>query len=161
MAGVETLRSVGILKILFLLHLILSAWSLQAVFADHPDSYIYYNVIFMAALAWAITSKSGIEAASLAILVGITCSVLDILTLSLYWRAPGGGRVRVYLGFAIANAVLRPITGFALYQVFKDRDVEGVGFRGAFADIIGPMGPVQSSSTPQQSSSGPTGYQAV
>ncbi|CAG7828380.1 unnamed protein product, partial [Allacma fusca] len=99
-----------------------------------------------------------------------------ILTLALYWRTFPW--TRVYFGMAIANAVLRPITCIMLYQLFKVRDVDGVGIGGAFADIIGPLGPVQSgaarqgyqnpnegtpvaSSPPETSTSGPRGYQAV
>ncbi|CAG7727666.1 unnamed protein product, partial [Allacma fusca] len=65
MAGAENNRSVGILKLLFLLHLILSAWGMQSVAVDHPDSYLYYNIIFMASLIWAIVHKTGIESTSL------------------------------------------------------------------------------------------------
>ncbi|CAG7816938.1 unnamed protein product, partial [Allacma fusca] len=84
MAGTENNRSVGILKLLFLLHLILSAWGMQSVAVDHPDSYLYYNIIFMASLIWAIVHKTGIESTSLAILITISTTVLDILTLALY-----------------------------------------------------------------------------
>jgi hypothetical protein len=45
-------------------------------------------------------------------------------------------RHRVYLGFAIANTILRPFTCLLLYRIFRERDLERIGIRGLFADLI-------------------------
>jgi len=118
---------------MFLLHLILSTWGMESAYTV-PTSYLYTNVVLMGTLIWTITSVNSIEPIAMTFLVNIAVFGLDIIALSLYW--PGGRGNRIYLGFAIANTILRPFTCLLLYRIFRERDIEGVGIRGLFLDLL-------------------------
>jgi len=136
MASSVNFQSKGLLKIIFLLHLILSSWGMQSSLAQIPSGYVYYNLIYMITLLWAIGSD-GTDSVIMAFLVNVCILVLDVLTLSTSWPTWVLRREHLYFGFAIANAVVRPITAFLLYRIFLVRDVNGVGLRGFFADVLG------------------------
>jgi len=150
MAPVNT-RSGGLIKLIFLVHLILSSWGMQSLSSQIPSSYVYYNLVYMVTLLWAIGTDS-LDSVIMAFLVNVSNLALDTLTLSLYWPNWVQRKERLYFGFVIANAIIRPITAILLYRIFRDRDTEGTGLRGAFADVFG-------SGTP--SSDNRQGYQNI
>jgi len=123
----------GLLKIIFLMHLILSSWGMQSAYTV-PTSYLYTNLVFMLVLIWAIGNRGSAEATGMAFLVNATIFVIDVITMSVYW--PRGERHRLYLGFAIANTFLRPITCLLLYRIFGESDTQGGGIRGLFGDAL-------------------------
>jgi len=47
-----------------------------------------------------------------------------------------GERHRLYLGFAVTNTILRPVTCFLLYRIFRECDTERGGIRGLFGDVL-------------------------
>ncbi|ODN04347.1 Type-1 angiotensin II receptor-associated protein [Orchesella cincta] len=159
----------GLLKVIFLAHLVLSSWGMMSPFFV-PNSYVYYNIIYMLALMWAIATNN-IDSIIMALLINAAIIIMDAFALAFSWPRSGSSRERLYFGLAIANEVLRPVAAILLYRVFKERDTENQGIRGVFADVLGETNgasnqgyesiPQQNApaSAPEASSSASGGYQ--
>jgi len=125
----------GLLKVIFLCHLVLSSWGMMSPFSV-PNSYVYYNVIYMIALMWAIASVN-IDSIIMALLINSVIIVMDAFALAYSWPRSVSSRERLYFGLAIANEAIRPLAALLLYRIFKERDTENQGIKGVFADVLG------------------------
>jgi len=131
----KSTASGGLLKVIFLAHLVLSSWGMMSPFFV-PNSYVYYNFIYMMALMWTIAANN-IDSLIMALLINAVIIIMDAFALAFSWPRSGSSRERLYFGLAIANEVLRPVAAILLYRIFKERDTENQGIRGVFADILG------------------------
>ncbi|CAL8110384.1 unnamed protein product [Orchesella dallaii] len=131
----KSTASGGLLKVIFLSHLVLSSWGMMSPFFV-PNSYVYYNFIYMLALMWAIGTNN-IDSIIMALLINAVIIVLDAFALAYSWPRSASSRETLYFGLAIANEVLRPLAAVLLYRIFKERDTENQGIRGVFADVFG------------------------
>ncbi|XP_071454546.1 type-1 angiotensin II receptor-associated protein [Hetaerina americana] len=126
-------------KVIFLVHFILSTWGMQGVWAPH--SYFFYNIIFICLLFWALLHKDSPEPIHMALLVNLISILFDVIVLSSFFPDTYFSRERFSVGMAILNLVFRPITSFGLYRISQDREgvigAGGAGFPGNFGDLFG------------------------
>ncbi|XP_049846515.1 type-1 angiotensin II receptor-associated protein-like isoform X1 [Schistocerca gregaria] len=121
------------LKVIFIIHFILSTWALQGDWC--PDSYFFYSLLFFIALFWAIKDKESSDATEMALMLNVLCIALDIVILIIYF--PSSSRVsfkrnfqhhmvwasgeKFSSGMAVLNLLVRPVTAIALYRLHGDR----------------------------------------
>ncbi|XP_049846517.1 type-1 angiotensin II receptor-associated protein-like isoform X2 [Schistocerca gregaria] len=108
------------LKVIFIIHFILSTWALQGDWC--PDSYFFYSLLFFIALFWAIKDKESSDATEMALMLNVLCIALDIVILIIYF--PSSSRAsgeKFSSGMAVLNLLVRPVTAIALYRLHGDR----------------------------------------
>ncbi|XP_046388869.1 type-1 angiotensin II receptor-associated protein [Ischnura elegans] len=127
------------IKIIFIIHFILSTWGMQGVWA--PNSYFFYNIVFIILLFWALLHKDSSEPIQMALLVNLVSILLDVILLSSFFPGSYFSRERFSVGMAILNLVFRPMTSFGLYRIWQDRDgiigAGGPAFPGNLGDLFG------------------------
>jgi len=154
------------LKVVFLVHLILTAWA-----AGHwcPVSYLFYNLIFFLILLWAVHNKESDEPAQMAVAVSTVSIVLDVLVIAMYFPDNGSGSDRFSAAMAILNLILRPFTTLVLYRIYVERanatgatvpTIFGTQPRSPYEDIGGAVHQTVPTNVPSPSSKVPPPYHA-
>ncbi|KAL3197011.1 hypothetical protein MRX96_014861 [Rhipicephalus microplus] len=116
------------LKAIFLVHLLLTVWPLQEAWA--PQAYLYYNLIYLLMLAWAIHHKDSEEPVFMALAINLGTILMDIVTLGMHFPPP----VHILRWFhkiisiAIVNLLFRPVSSVFLLRIFNERG-------GRYADL--------------------------
>ncbi|CAI6363367.1 unnamed protein product [Macrosiphum euphorbiae] len=105
-------------KTTFVLHLILITWSVQGRWS--PDSYLFYNVIFMGCVLWAMHQTENEKPAQLAISVNLATVCLDIVTIYCYFPSSFWLSEIFSVICAMANLVLRFVTLSVLSRMCID-----------------------------------------
>jgi len=95
-------------KTAFVAHLILITLSVQGRWS--PDSYIFYNIIYMGCVLWAMHQTENEKPAQLAISVNLTAVCLDIITIYCYFPTSFWFAEIFSVICAMGNLVLRFVT---------------------------------------------------
>ncbi|XP_050979183.1 type-1 angiotensin II receptor-associated protein [Labeo rohita] len=151
------------LKAIVLVHWLLTVWALVTPWL--PSSYVLSNVSVLAVGVWAIAQRDSIDAV-LMFLIGLAVTILtDIVHLGLYYAAAeigyeraGRDLFRFSGGMAILSLLLKPVSCFFVYQMYRERGGEyNVNF--GFPSITRNRDNYQSIDQPQdQSASSASSY---
>ncbi|XP_073682140.1 type-1 angiotensin II receptor-associated protein [Garra rufa] len=117
------------LKAIVLVHWLLTVWACLVPWL--PTSYVLSNVSVFAVGVWAIAQRDSIDAV-LMFLIGLAVTILtDIVHLGLYYAAAElsferGGRdlFRFSGGMTILSLLLKPVSCFFVYQMYRERGGE-------------------------------------
>jgi hypothetical protein len=152
------------LKSIFFTHFILTIWAIQGMWL--PNSFLYYNLVFICILIWAMHSKDSEEPIQMALIINIVSILLDIVTVSIYGaRVHSSVDIFGLLAF-IVNLVARLLTSLGLYRIQTERS-GGYNHYGVpgLPDYLGRRGPYDnvdqpaSHTSPSTSSDVTTPYQ--
>ncbi|XP_050425436.1 uncharacterized protein LOC126836243 isoform X2 [Adelges cooleyi] len=94
-------------KTAFVIHLILITWGVQGRWS--PDSYLFYNVIYMGCFLWAMHNTESDKPAQLTISVNLAAVCLDIMTVFCFLPNFSLGEMFSVIS-AMGNLVLRFVT---------------------------------------------------
>lgn len=154
------------LKAIVLVHWILTVWA--CLFPWLPTSYVLGNVSVLAVGVWAIAQRDSIDAVLL-FLIGLAVTILtDIVHFGLYYvtTANSPDLFRFSAGMAILSLVLKPVSCFFVYQMYRERGGEyNINFgiptiarnRDAYQSIDHQDQSGSSASTPDQAEGGKNG----
>ncbi|XP_049783182.1 type-1 angiotensin II receptor-associated protein-like isoform X4 [Schistocerca cancellata] len=123
------------LKVIFIIHFILSTWALQGDWC--PDSYFFYSLLFFIALFWAIKDKESSDATEMALMLNVLCIALDIVILIIYF--PSSSRAsgeKFSSGMAALNLLVRPVTAITSYRLHWDRSGNANAFPGIGGNVM-------------------------
>ncbi|XP_039509542.1 type-1 angiotensin II receptor-associated protein-like isoform X2 [Pimephales promelas] len=112
------------LKTIVLVHWILTVWACS--FPWLPTSYVLGNVSVLAVGVWAIAQRDSIDAVLL-FLIGLAVTILtDIVHFGLYYltNANPPDLFRFSAGMAILSLLLKPVSCFFVYQMYRERGGE-------------------------------------
>ncbi|XP_036724660.1 type-1 angiotensin II receptor-associated protein isoform X3 [Balaenoptera musculus] len=106
------------LKAILLLHWLLTIWGC-IVF---PGGYAWSNFTILALGVWAVAQRDSIDAISM-FLGGLVVTIfLDIIHISIFYpRASLSDTERFSAGMAIFSALLKPVSCFFVYQMYRER----------------------------------------
>ncbi|XP_050524010.1 uncharacterized protein LOC126895808 isoform X2 [Daktulosphaira vitifoliae] len=85
-----------------------------------PDSYLFYNVIFMGSLLWAIHNTESDKPAQLAISVNLTAACLDIITIYCFFPSSFWFSEIFSVICALGNFIFRFVTLSLLSRICID-----------------------------------------
>ncbi|XP_010880011.1 type-1 angiotensin II receptor-associated protein isoform X2 [Esox lucius] len=112
------------LKAIVLVHWILTIWGCMAWL---PPSYAWGNFSVLAVGVWAIAQRDSIDAV-LMFLIGIAVTILtDIIHFGIFYPLAEAiaernrDTFRFSAGMAILNLLLKPVSCFFIYQMYKER----------------------------------------
>ncbi|KAK6477605.1 type-1 angiotensin II receptor-associated protein-like isoform X1 [Huso huso] len=116
------------LKAIVFVHWLLTTWG--CMYPWLPLSYVWGNFTILAVAVWAIAQRDSIDAV-LMFLIGMSITILtDIIHFGIYY--PSGAIVsslfRFCAGMAILSLILKPASCFFVYQMYRERGGEYVGF---------------------------------
>ncbi|KAF0035568.1 hypothetical protein F2P81_013326 [Scophthalmus maximus] len=113
------------LKAIVLVHWLLTVWG--CVMPWLPSSFPWSNFSVLAVGLWAVAQRDSIDAVLL-FLIGMIATILnDIIHFGIYYSvgelAPASGRdvFRFSAGMAILNLLLKPVSCFFVYQMYRER----------------------------------------
>ncbi|XP_053643493.1 type-1 angiotensin II receptor-associated protein isoform X1 [Cherax quadricarinatus] len=104
---------------IFFAHLILTVWSNFC--GSLPESFVFYNTIFLLTIIWSLHQRESEEAPFMALCTNLLAIMFDIVNLAYYWPHTISGMKRFGAAMAILNLLLRPLTSFMLYRIVQDR----------------------------------------
>ncbi|KAM7006091.1 type-1 angiotensin II receptor-associated protein isoform 2-T2 [Tautogolabrus adspersus] len=110
------------LKAIVLTHWLLTIWGAMAWL---PYSYSWGNFTVLAIGVWAIAQRDSIDAV-LMFLMGMIATILtDIIHFSIYYPTNdlslGGNVFRFSAGMAILSLLIKPVSCFFVYQMYRER----------------------------------------
>ncbi|XP_069388305.1 type-1 angiotensin II receptor-associated protein isoform X1 [Paralichthys olivaceus] len=112
------------LKAIVLVHWLLTVWGCMAWL---PSSFPWGNFSVLAVGVWAIAQRDSIDAV-LMFLVGMILTILtDIIHFGIYYElnelapARAKGVFHFSAGMAILNLLLKPVSCFFVYQMYRER----------------------------------------
>ncbi|XP_051767521.1 type-1 angiotensin II receptor-associated protein isoform X2 [Ctenopharyngodon idella] len=112
------------LKAIVLVHWILTVWA--CLYPWLPTSYVLGNGSVLAVGVWAIAQRDSIDAVLL-FLIGLAATILtDIVHFGLCYVTPANlpDLFRFSAGMAILSLVLKPVSCFFVYQMYRERGGE-------------------------------------
>lgn len=142
------------LKIVFAVHFVLTTWGIQGYWS--PDSYLYYNLLFLVTLLWAMHSRDREEPVQIAMGIDAVSVILDLFTIGGYFPAHSLGD-KFSVGMAIVNLVFRPISVLILGKICAERMGLDTSFPTRFSNLFGQpqategRGPYEDIEAPHQS----------
>ncbi|XP_054265960.1 type-1 angiotensin II receptor-associated protein isoform X1 [Macrosteles quadrilineatus] len=122
------------LKIIFGVHFILITWGIQGHWS--PDSYFFYNLVFILTLLWGIHCKDKAEPIQIAMVIDGVSVLLDIFAVGMNTPSVYAGE-KFSVAMALLNLALRPITVVLLGRVCADRMGLDDGFPARFGNLFG------------------------
>ncbi|KAM3878247.1 type-1 angiotensin II receptor-associated protein [Diretmus argenteus] len=112
------------LKAIVLVHWLLTVWGSMAWL---PSSFSWGNFSILAVGVWAIAQRDSIDAV-LMFLIGMVVTILtDIIHFGIYYEESEGGSrdlFRFSAGMAILSLLLKPVSCFFVYQMYRERGGE-------------------------------------
>uniref|UniRef100_A0A1B6DAE5 Type-1 angiotensin II receptor-associated protein n=1 Tax=Clastoptera arizonana TaxID=38151 RepID=A0A1B6DAE5_9HEMI len=94
-------------KAVLAVHFILITWGIQGSWS--PDSYLFYNLIFILSMLWSIHEKDRVEPLQVAMAIDIFSIIADIIIITNYFPLHFFGE-KLSVSFAIINLIFRPIS---------------------------------------------------
>lgn len=135
------------LKLVFLVHFVLITWGVQGFWS--PDSFLFYNSLFILTLLWAIHNKESDDPLQIALIINALSILFDVIVLAVYFPTNFRTSERFSVAMTILNLVIRPLTCVILCRLSSERgaDFPGRGDsvapgrpRAAYDDIDNPSG---------------------
>ncbi|XP_072521928.1 type-1 angiotensin II receptor-associated protein [Salminus brasiliensis] len=108
------------LKAIVLVHWLLTIWGCMVLL---PSSYAWGNFSVLAVGVWAIAQRDSIDAV-LMFLIGMIATILtDIIHFGVYYPViqEGTDFTRFSMGMAILSLILKPLSCFFVYQMYRER----------------------------------------
>uniref|UniRef100_A0A1B6M401 Type-1 angiotensin II receptor-associated protein n=1 Tax=Graphocephala atropunctata TaxID=36148 RepID=A0A1B6M401_9HEMI len=122
------------LKAIFGVHFILITWGIQGHWS--PDSYLFYNLVFVLTLLWSIHCKDKVEPIQMAVVIDGASIILDVFAIGMnYPSIYTTEKFSVFM--ALLNLVLRPISVVLLGRICADRMGVDDGFPTRFGNLFG------------------------
>ncbi|XP_020346399.1 type-1 angiotensin II receptor-associated protein isoform X2 [Oncorhynchus nerka] len=145
------------LKAIVLMHWLLTIWGCMAWL---PPSYAWGNFSVLAVGVWAIAQRDSIDAV-LMFLIGIAVTILtDIIHFGIYYPLAEGlaernrDTFRFSAGMAILGLLLKPVSCFFVYQMYRERGGDyNVNFGECFPSVTRNRDAYQSIDQQDQSTS--------
>ncbi|XP_061457581.1 type-1 angiotensin II receptor-associated protein isoform X2 [Rhineura floridana] len=110
------------LKAIILVHWLLTTWG--CIVPWLPSSYAWGNFTVLALGVWAVAQRDSIDAI-LMFLAGLLLTILtDIVHFSLYYPSSLLDTTRFSTGMAIFSLLLKPLSCFFAYQMYRERGGE-------------------------------------
>ncbi|KAH9376920.1 hypothetical protein HPB48_002765 [Haemaphysalis longicornis] len=109
------------LKAIFLIHMLLTVWPLQEGWA--PQAYLYYNLIYLLTLIWAIHHKDSEEPVFMAT-INLGTILMDIVTLGMHFPS----QFTFCAGYPFSAVKKKYIDVVFLLRIFNERG-------GRYADL--------------------------
>ncbi|XP_008319260.1 type-1 angiotensin II receptor-associated protein [Cynoglossus semilaevis] len=116
------------LKAIVLVHWLLTVWGCMVPWL--PSSFPWGNFSVLAVGVWAIAQRDSVDAV-LMFLIGMTITILtDIIHFGIYYPSfdlvPGArwDSFRFSTGMAILSLLLKPVSCFFVYQMYRERGGE-------------------------------------
>lgn len=131
------------LKVVFFVHLLLSTWAMQGSWL--PQSYLYYNVVFLITLLWALHHKDSDEPVFMALIINIISIILDVVVIAVFCRYDPSSYEQFTIAFSILNLIFRLVSSLILFRTMNERSGTyssfGVpNFSSYFGGNSGPLG---------------------
>ncbi|XP_026293467.1 type-1 angiotensin II receptor-associated protein [Frankliniella occidentalis] len=123
------------LKLIFLVHFILITWGIQGFWS--PDSYLFYNGLFILSLLWGIHHRESDEPLQIAVIINVLAILFDVIVLAAYFPATFRSSERFSIAMAILNLVIRPVTSVILCRIANERIGGEFSGRNTLGDIFG------------------------
>lgn len=99
----------NLIKVFFGIHFTLISIGIQGYWS--PDSYFFYNLLFLLTLLWSLHSKDNVEPIQIAIGINFISVFLDIITLAGYFPTSNGlSGEKFSATMAIINLLIRPLS---------------------------------------------------
>nr|XP_056721379.1 type-1 angiotensin II receptor-associated protein [Euleptes europaea] len=128
------------LKAIVLAHWLLTTWGYMGPWL--PPSYAWGNFTILAVGVWAVAQRDSVDAI-LMFLTGLLLTILtDIVHISLYYPSGLSDTLRFSSGMAIFSLLLKPLSCFFAYQMYRERG-------GEYAFSLGVLGVAQDPSAYQ------------
>ncbi|KAF4093899.1 hypothetical protein AMELA_G00006830 [Ameiurus melas] len=109
------------LKAILVVHWFLTVWGCMAWL---PSSYICANFSVLAVGVWAMAQRDSVDAV-LMFLIGLLLTiVIDIVHFSVFYSAVPVDLFRFSVGMAIFSLILKPLSCFFIYQMYRERGGE-------------------------------------
>ncbi|KAJ3602713.1 hypothetical protein NHX12_030462 [Muraenolepis orangiensis] len=110
------------LKAIVLVHWLLTVWGCMSWL---PSSYAWGNFSVLAVGVWAIAHRDSVDAV-LMLLIGLCLTIVtDIIHFGVYYTAyealTGRDIFRFSVGMAILSLLLKPVSCFFVYQMYRER----------------------------------------
>lgn len=112
------------LKAIVLVHWLLTIWGCMA---SLPASYAWGNFTILAVGVWAIAQRDSIDAVLMLLIGMIVTMVTDMVHIGLFYplgdSLPERARdtFRFSVGMAILSLLLKPVSCFFVYQMYRER----------------------------------------
>ncbi|XP_036387750.1 type-1 angiotensin II receptor-associated protein-like isoform X1 [Megalops cyprinoides] len=109
------------LKAIVLVHWLLTIWG--CMMTSLPSSYIWGNFSILAVGVWAVAQRDSIDAV-LMFLMGMTITILtDIIHFGIFYPLVDRPHdaFRFSMGMAILSLLLKPVSCFFVYQMYRER----------------------------------------
>ncbi|KAL4221128.1 hypothetical protein ACF0H5_019387 [Mactra antiquata] len=162
------------LKLIVFIHFVLTTWGCMCQ-GFMPLSYTYMNLFVLSLGVWSIIHHENSDAVLMYLLCHVFSILQDIILLGLYeprayatYEAPEGvpasmkNEYRFSLGMCITNLIIKPITAFLIYRIYRERggsysdfNIPGVGNLPGFGGSP-QHGGYDNIDTPPPANTGPT-----
>ncbi|KAI0225723.1 Type-1 angiotensin II receptor-associated protein-like [Lamellibrachia satsuma] len=120
------------LKVVVIVHFILTVWASMVGSPFLPTSYIYMNAFILAFGFWAIVTPESTDAILMFLLLNVISIVMDIIFLSIYTPkahsvfdaasySQSSSEYHFCLGMAIVNLLFKPFSSFVLFRLYQER----------------------------------------
>ncbi|XP_052759983.1 type-1 angiotensin II receptor-associated protein-like [Mya arenaria] len=120
------------LKLLVFFHFVLTVWASQNGFLGL--SYVYMNLFVLSLGVWSIVHHESAEPVFMFLICHVFSILQDIILLGIneprgYNAYEQGGRIdqttrneyRFSLGMSIVNLIIKPVTAFLVYRIYRER----------------------------------------
>jgi len=104
------LRIIGFVHFSLLVNAMMGRWI--------PQAYLFYNILFMVSLLWAIHCRESVDAIHTAAAINFSSFFFDLVLIISFFPEVGGIWSTV---FAVVNMVARPFTLLLLHKELVDR----------------------------------------
>lgn len=121
------------LKTIILVHWLLTSWG--CLMSWLPPAYAWSNFTVLAVGVWAVAQRDSVDAIFMFLAGMVITIIMDIIDFSIYYPAAemniNNSTFRFSAGMAILSLILKPLSCFCAYQMYRERGGENtinVGF---------------------------------
>jgi len=123
----------GPLHVVFLVHLVLSSWSMLGYWSG--NKLLMHNVFLLLCILWALHNKTNSSPVILSLLIDIVSILLDIIVLAISYPHEAKSSDQFSAVMAIFNLIFRVASIYVIYQCWKERRDT---FDGIYGTTTGP-----------------------
>lgn len=109
----------GPLHVVFLVHLVLSSWSMLGFWSG--NKLLLQNTFLLLCILWALQNKSNSSPIILSLLIDIVSILLDIIVLAVWYPHEAKSSEQFSAVMAIFNLIFRVASIYVIYQCWKER----------------------------------------